>query len=302
MSTYNHIASNKRKTWVLITTFMIFIIFLGWIFAYAYGSSSTAAIIIAAVIAFSVSLFGYYKGDSVALATSGAKPMSRRENPYVYRMIENLAITAGMPIPKVYLIADPVPNAFATGRDPEHASIAVTSGIVSLLENEELEGVLAHELSHIKNYDIRVMTIIIVLVGLVALASDFFIRIQFYSRGGRSSKSNGNVGAIILVIGIILAILSPIIAKLIQLAVSRKREFLADASGALLTRYPAGLASALSKIEAQPGEMRRANNATAHLYFSSPFKDSKRLFSKLFSTHPPIQERITALSNMGGTH
>ena len=293
---YAHIAANKRKTWLLIVIFFAFVIGLGWVFGEAYGVSGISAMGFAGIIAIAMALFGYFKGDTVALATSGAKPLARNDNPYIYRMVENLTIAAGMPMPKVYLIPDPVPNAFATGRDPEHASIAVTSGIVELLENEELEGVLAHELSHIQNYDIRVMTIVIVLVGLVALASDFFLRMQFY--GGGRRRSEGNIGAAILIIGIVLAILSPLIAKIIQLAVSRKREFLADTSGVLLTRYPAGLSGALAKIDAHPKDLRRANQATAHLYFSSPFGTSRKFFAKLFSTHPPISERITRLQEM----
>lgn len=297
MSTYSHITENKRRTWLLIVIFFLFVCLLGWVFGEVYGGAGISMMGFAAIFAIMTALFGYYKGDSVALVTSGARPLARNENPYVYRMVENLAITAGMPMPKIYMISDPVPNAFATGRDPEHASIAVTSGIVELLENEELEGVLAHELSHVQNYDIRVMTIVIVLVGLIALASDFFIRMQWF--GGGRRKSEGNAGALFLIIGIVLAILSPLIAKLIQLAVSRKREFLADASGALMTRYPEGLARALEKIDAQPKQLKRASSATAHLYFSSPFdQKSKMKFSSLFSTHPPITERVARLREM----
>jgi heat shock protein HtpX len=296
MSTYAHISANKRKTWILVILFFGFVLSVGWVYGQVYGASGISSIGIAAIIAIVMALFGYYKGDSVALATSGAKPLERKESPYVYTLVENLTIASGMPMPKIYLIPDPVPNAFATGRDPEHSSIAVTSGIVELLRKDELEGVLAHELSHIQNYDIRVMTIVIVLVGLVALASDFFLRMQFY--GGGRRRSEGNAGVLLLVIGIVLSILSPLIAKIIQLAVSRKREFLADASGALLTRYPDGLARALKKIDAHPKNLRKANKATAHLYFSSPFGSNSKFFTKLFSTHPPITERISALNAM----
>lgn len=294
---YKQITANKRKTWILIIAFTIFVIALGWIFSSTL-EMGPIAIIIAAIIALLMSLTGYYKGDRVALTASGAKPISQKESPYVYRIIENLAITAGIPVPKIYIIADPVPNAFATGRDPEHSSMALTSGLIELMAKEELEGVVAHEISHIKNYDIRVMTLVVILVGLVALLADFFIRIQFYGFGKRRSRSQGSAGAILLVIGIVLAILSPIIAQIIQLAVSRKREFLADASGSLLTRYPEGLASALNKIASHPQKLRRANRATAHLFFSSPFANSRNIFNRFFMTHPPIQDRITALKQM----
>lgn len=293
---YSHITANKRKTWLLISLFIGFIIAIGWIFS-QYFEFGPGAIIIAAVIAFSVSVFSYYRGDKVALATHGAKPVLQKENPYIYRLVENLCITAGTPVPKIYIIHDHAPNAFATGRDPQHASIALTTGIIERLENEELEGVIAHELSHIKNYDIRVMTLVVILVGLIALLSDFFLRMQIWGFGGRR-HGGGQGQVLVLIIGIALAILSPIIAQLIQLAVSRKREFLADASGALLTRYPEGLANALKKINKAPRELARANHATAHLFFSSPFKNKKGFLNRLFMTHPPIEERIKQLQKM----
>ncbi|MEK7084857.1 MAG: M48 family metallopeptidase, partial [Patescibacteria group bacterium] len=228
-------------------------------------------------------------------------------NPYVYRRVENLCITAGTPMPKVHIIESAALNAFATGRDPEHASIALTTGIIDALKNEELEGVIAHELSHVKNYDIRVMTIVVVLVGTIALLSDFFFRIRFFSSiggsafgggGGRrdSRGGGGQVGAIIMIVGIVLLILSPIIAELIKLAVSRRREYLADASGALLTRYPEGLARALEKISQSKTPLAHASAATAHLFISNPFK--KHSVSGLFSTHPPIEERVKKLRGM----
>jgi heat shock protein HtpX len=245
------------------------------------------------------SWISYFYSSKIVLGISQAKEIQKQDNPYVYRIVENLAITAGVPTPRVYIIKDTAMNAFATGRDPKHAAIALTSGIISRLENEELEGVIAHELSHIGNYDIRISTIVVTLVGLVALMADFFLRFTWF--GGERRRSNrgegeGGAGAIILVIGLIFAILAPIAATLIQLAISRKREFLADASGALLTRYPEGLARALEKISMDQEPLEAANRATAHLYFANPLK--KKSVSNLFSTHPQVEDRITALRNM----
>lgn len=291
---YDQITSNKRKTLLLIFLFVILILFLGWLFGqlYEFGYFGLA---LAVIIAITMSLISYFGGDKVALWTAGAKPIAKRDNPYVYRLVENLSITAGLQTPKIYLIPDPAPNAFATGRDPRHASVALTTGIVERLENEELEGVIAHELSHIKNYDIRLMTIVIVLVGIVALLADWLIRFQFF---GGKRESRGQMGGFLLIIGLVLAILSPLIAKIIQLAVSRKREFLADADGALLTRYPQGLARALEKISQYKQPLQHANNATAHLYISSPFGAVQKGLSRMFSTHPPIEERIKKLRSM----
>lgn len=295
---YSQIDSNKRKSVLLIFLFVSFVLALGWFFGYA-NDTGYSGLAIAAVISTGIALFGYYKGDKVALMASGAKPIAKEEHPYVYRMVENLCITAGLPMPKVHIIGDPAPNAFATGRDPEHASIAVTTGLVEKLENEELEGVIAHELSHIKNYDIRLMTLVIVLVGIIALLANWLTR-SFLWGGNRrkSDRDQGQLGAILMIAGLILAILSPLIGKLIQMAVSRKREFLADASGALLTRYPEGLASALENISAYPQPMKKASDATAHLYISNPFGKKKRMAAKFFSTHPPVEERIEALRRM----
>lgn len=278
--------------------FVIVVALVGWAFG-TFTDLGYGGLILATIFAVITALYGYYSGDKIALWTSGAKQITKEENPYVYRMIENLSITAGIPIPKVHIIADNAINAFATGRDPEHASIAVTTGAIEKLENEELEGVLAHEMSHIKNYDIRLMTLVIICVGVVALLSNWFFRISFFG-GKRDSRSGGQIQLIIMVISILLLIIAPIIAQLIKLAVSRKREFLADASGALLTRYPAGLANALEKIEGQNiSPMMRANNSTAHLFIANPFgHKAKRGLAKLFSTHPPIKERVTALRAM----
>ena len=287
---YSQIDANKRKTRILIAIFLSFVVGVG-VFFNVYLDYGYSAVVIALVISLGMSWFSYYHGDKVALKSSRAKEIQKNDNPYVYRMVENLCITAGMPMPKVHIIDSPALNAFATGRDPEHASIALTTGIINALENEELEGVIAHELSHIKNYDIRVMTIVIVLVGTIALMSDMFFRMSFF--GGSSDRENKN--PIFMVIGIALLILSPIVAELIKLAVSRKREYLADASGSLLTRYPEGLASALEKIAQSPAKLQTASKATAHLFISNPFKGK---FAGAFSTHPPIQDRIAKLRGM----
>jgi heat shock protein HtpX len=289
---YNQIDANKRKTALLIAIFCAFIIGIGWtlnvVFGYGYES-------VVAAVAFStlMSIGSYYHADKIALWSSGATPIAKEDNPYLYRLVENLAIANGIPMPKVHIIDSPALNAFATGRNPEHASIAVTSGIMAALENEELEGVLAHELSHIKNYDILVMTIVVVLVGAVSLIGNFFL----HSRGfGHGRERRSDAAAIFLVLGLIFLILSPIIAELIKLAISRRREFLADASGALLTRYPEGLARALEKISASPAQLATASAATAHLFIANPF--SSRNISSIFSTHPPIAERVKRLREM----
>lgn len=279
--------------------FISIVLLIGWIFSVT-TQFGYASLILALIISISMSLTSYYAGDKIALSTSGAKgPISQNDNPYVYRLVENLSLTAGLPMPKVYLINDPAINAFATGRNPQHASVGLTTGAVEKLTNEELEGVLAHELSHIKNYDILLMTAVIVLIGIIALLSDWFLRIQFWGGGKRSGHNDsGRLQLILMVFGVILLILSPIIGKLIQLAISRKREFLADASGSLLTRYPAGLAEALEKIKAENMALKKSNNATAHLFIASPFGRTKHTMSKLFATHPPIEERIAALKQM----
>ncbi len=286
---YSQIDSNKRKTRFLIAIFCAFIIGLGWLGAYYLGLGYEA-VVMALIISIVMTLVSYYKGDSIALASSGAKEITSEQNPYVYRMVENLAISQGMPMPRVHIINSPALNAFATGRDPKHASIAVTTGLIEALENEELEGVLAHEMSHVKNYDIRVMTIVIVLVGVVSLLADMFFRFNLF--GGKRDSEN-RAGGALMVVGIVLLILSPIVAELIKLAVSRKREYLADASGALMTRYPEGLARALEKINTSNVPLKTANAATAHLFISNPFKG--KMFAAMFSTHPPIEDRIKRL-------
>jgi len=293
---YNQIDSNKRKTSLLIVIFFAFVIGIAYFIDYYYQMGY--GLVVMAVIFASISaLVSFYQGDKIALSSTGAKAIEKKDNPYVYRLVENLAITAGTPIPKVYIIDSPAMNAFATGRDPEHASIALTTGIISTLKNEELEGVIAHELSHIKNYDIRLMTIVVVLVGTISLISNWFFRARIFGSGNRDNDRGGNqLQLIIMLFGLVLLILSPIVAELIKLAISRKREYLADASGALLTRYPEGLARALEKIEKSTTPLATASTATSHLFISNPLKGKK--MGNLFSTHPPIEDRINKLRGM----
>ena len=296
---YQDISSNKRNSILLMTVFIVFILFLGFIYDRAWGNGAYVGISLAIIFSFCSTAISYFAGDKIALATNGARPLNHDDNEYVYHLVENLCIASGMTMPRIYLIEDQAINAFATGRKPELASIAVTRGAVEKLTQQELEGVLAHELSHIKNYDIRFMTLVAVLVGSIAILSDIFLRSRFWF-GGRdrdNDNQNCNLGAIFMIVGVILAILSPLIAELIKLAISRKREYLADASGALLTRYPDGLASALEKIAADNQPLKSASMATAHLFIANPFASKK--ISNLFSTHPPIEERIKRLRTMG---
>jgi heat shock protein HtpX len=299
-SLYTHADSNNRKTCFLITGFLVFIVAIGWFFSYLLDSS--AVLIFAAFLSILMSIGSYWFSDKIVLSMSKAIPVKKSDNPELYRVVENLSITAGLPLPKIYVIKEQQLNAFATGRDKNHAVIAVTQGLLQKLDKTELEGVIAHELSHIGNKDMLLSTVIVVFAGIVALLSDFFIRISFFGSpyGSRRNNDNNRVGGILLIIGILAAVLAPIAASLIRLAISRKREFLADADGALLTRYPEGLASALEKISSDITPMRSAHNATAHLFIDSPFneKQSHSWFVKLFSTHPPIEERIKSLRDM----
>jgi len=296
---YNQIDSNKRNSFLLIFFFMIVVIGLGWLFSYQFNNQ--LILVIAVIWAVTQALVSYYYSDKITLAISSAHEVKHSDNPQLYHIVENLCITAGLPVPKVYIINDSAPNAFATGRDPKHAVICVTTGLLSKLNKTELQGVIAHELSHVGNYDIRFMTIVVILVGFLALLSDWFLRWSWWG-GGRRRDGDNQLGGIMFLIAIILAILSPIIATLIQLAISRKREYLADASGALLTRYPDGLASALEKISKDKEPLEAANKATAHLYISNPFKQGESRsvgwLSKLFNTHPPIKDRIKKLREM----
>ncbi|MCX6812052.1 MAG: M48 family metallopeptidase [Candidatus Berkelbacteria bacterium] len=297
MNLYDQIGRNKRRTVFYIGLFLVFIIGLGWIFSSVYNSP--IILVIAVVLAIVQAFSSYFWGDSIALAMAHATPVKRAENPELHRIVENLAITAGLPKPKIYIIPDAAPNAFATGRDPKHASVAVTAGLLEILDKDELQGVLAHELSHIGNHDSLLMVVIVVLVGVVAIASNLFFRVGFFGGFGRDNDSGGEGGAIILAIGIILAILAPLAATLIQLAISRKREFMADATGALLTRYPEGLANALQKISNYKLPMKYTNDATALLYIENPTNKRRSWFSGLFDTHPPVADRIKALMEMG---
>jgi len=291
---YTHADSNIRRTWIYLSGFLIFIILLGWIISYFLDSYFI--LVVAIIYSFSASFFSYWYSDKIVLAINRAKQIERKDNLELYRLVENLCITAGLPLPKIYIIPEQQPNAFATGRDPSHAVIAVTEGLLAKLNRQELEGVIAHELSHIGNRDILIQSIVVVLVGVVVILTDLFFRMTFW--GGRRDRNKGN--GVILLIALALAILSPLFAQLIKLAISRKREFLADAEGALLTRYPQGLASALEKISQDSSIMKVANNSTAHLYISSPFRGKQKanLLTKMFATHPPVEERIKNLRGM----
>ncbi|MBD3282286.1 MAG: zinc metalloprotease HtpX [Candidatus Portnoybacteria bacterium] len=299
MNIYKNISFNKRRTWILFSVFLIVIIALGWLFSYLFDSYYI--LLFAVIFSFFMSFLSYWKSDKIVLAMSKARPVKKEDNPELYRILENLSITAGLPMPRLYIVNDPAPNAFATGRDPDNAVVVVTSGLVELLDRSELEGVIAHELSHIGNRDILLQTIVVVLVGSIVLLSDFFLRWSFFGGKGKSSdKGGGQLQVVLMVIGLVAAILTPIIAKLIQLAISRKREYLADASGALLTRYPEGLASALEKISRSPYVLRSANKATAHLYISNPLKGKKgKGLAKLFMTHPSVEDRVKRLRGKG---
>ena len=291
---YKEKDKNVRLTWVYLTGFLVFVISIGWTFSQAYGNS----LILYGAVAFAIimNFVSYWWSDKIVLKMNGAHRLKEDAGPEareIYRLVENLAITAGIPTPKIYLIQDSALNAFATGRNPEHAVVAMTTGIVQRLEKRELQGVLAHEMSHIGNRDILLGTVVTVLVGFVSILADMFRHSMFF--GGRNNDNEGGNG-IFVVIGLVLSVLAPISAMLIQLAISRKREFLADSSGALLTRYPEGLASALKKISADPRPLKKASRATAHMFIANPFKGKKMM--QLMSTHPPTKERIKRLREM----
>lgn len=302
MSTiYNQVDSNIHKSWLLISFFIIAIILIGYVFSYALNDSGI--LYFAVAFSFIASFISYWYSDKMVLAMSAATEVKPEQSPELYHLVENLCITAGLPVPKIYIIDDPAPNAFATGRDPQHAVIAVTSGLLQKLEKVELEGVLAHELSHVGNRDILIATLVTVMVGIIVLLADWFRHWTFFGRRGRDNdREGGQIQLIIFIVAIVLSILAPLFASLMQLAISRKREFLADADGALLTRYPEGLARALEKISHDSGKLAVANRATAHLYIASPFKEDEKgrigFWTKLFMTHPPIAERIAALRGM----
>jgi len=300
---YTNISANKWRSVAVMTVFVAVVIGLGYFFGVALRLSWLLPLCI--VIAIVQSFSSYWWSDKVALAISGAHEVDKAAAPELYRIVENTSITSGLPMPRVYVIDDPSPNAFATGRDPQHAAVAVTTGLLATLDKPELEGVLAHEFSHIGNYDIRLSSIIVILVGFIVLMSDFFLRYTFWFGGGRrrsSSGGDGQVQLVLMLVGIVLALLSPLIAMLLQLAISRKRELLADADGALLTRNPNGLADALQKITSDPHSMRHANKATAHLFIASPLHDTtgkpKGFMAGLFDTHPDPAVRIAKLREM----
>lgn len=298
MNIYSAISANIWKSYLILVLFIVFTGTVGYVIGKAMGDTIGYGI---PIFIFSIiySFISYFFSDKIVLATSGAKQIEEKENPELFHIVENLAIGDGVPMPKVYIINDSSPNAFATGRDPKHASVAVTTGILQVLNKAELEGVLAHELSHVKNFDTRLLALTAVMVGFISLITDMFMRSLFWGNMRDDDRDN-KAQAIFLVIGIILAIIAPIVATLIQLAVSRKREFLADASGALLTRYPEGLASALEKISANKKPLSTAHNATAHLFIVNPFKNKgfSGWLTNAFSTHPPIEERIKILRSM----
>ncbi len=294
---YDQIASNKRKSFFLILFFLCLVFALAWLLG-ELTNLGPQGLILAIIIAVALTFGSYYSSDKIVLAISKARPVTKKEYPHLYNVVEGLAIAAGLPKPRCYIIDDTAPNAFATGRNPKNSVVVVTTGLLQKLNRAELEGVIAHEMAHIKNYDILVMTLTVVMVGVVALLSDWILRTFLWGGRRRSSKDGGNIGMIIVVVGLVLAIFSPLIAQLIRLAVSRKREFLADANGAFLTRYPPGLASALKKLDADREPLEAANKATAHLYIVNPLKEIKGNVNKLFSTHPPIKERVAALEKM----
>jgi heat shock protein HtpX len=286
----------------LLTGFLVFIMIVGYVFSEAMESS----VVLYLAVGFSIisSFISYWYSDKIVLAMSSAKEIKFEDNKELYRIVENLCITAGLPVPKIYIINDTAPNAFATGRDPDHAVVAVTTGLLQKLERSELEGVIAHELSHIGNRDILLATVVTVLVGVIVLMADWFRRWTFWGGGRRRDDKGGQLQLVIMVVAIILSILAPIFAYMMQFAISRKEEFRADADGALLTRYPEGLARALEKISADTEPLEAANRATAHLYIASPFegkrdgRDKKSFFKKAFMTHPPVEERIANLRNL----
>ena len=286
---YTHSSKNVGLTWLYLSVFLVVVIGIGYLFSQIYGNSA----ILYGVVLFSTltSFVSYWWSDRIVLSMANAKPVERETNPELYSLVENLAITTGMPVPKIYIAEDGALNAFATGRNPEHGVICFTTGILARLNRAELEGVAAHELSHIKNRDTLVSTVVVILAGFITILADMFQH-SFLFR----SRDNDNKGGALIIVGLVLAILAPIAALLIRMAISRKRELLADASGALMTRYPEGLASALEKISGDPQPVATASDATAHLYISNPFKG--RHLSKLFMTHPPVEERVAALRDM----
>ena len=299
---YTHRDLNIRKTWFLFGVFLVVIISIGWFFGMVYNNPSI--LYFAVIFSVLMNIFAYWHSDKIVLKMANAKAIEKKDFPEIYNIVENLAITAGLVLPKIYIVNEDAPNAFATGRNPQHAVVAVTSGLLKKLNKTELEGVLAHELSHIGNRDMLLSTAVVVLIGFISILSDMFLRSMFWGSGRRNREGGGQAQAVLMIVGIVLAILAPIAAIFMQLTISRKREFLADASGALLTRYPEGLASALEKIASDPTPLPVAKNTTAHLWFDDPFThgigDGKKVYwlHHLFMTHPPIEERIKILRGL----
>lgn len=298
MTIYTQTESNIRKTWFYLFFFFILIIGIGWVISYFLQNQSI--LWFAVVLSILMNFFSYWYSDKIILAMSKARPIEKRDNPELYRIVENLCITAGLPLPRIYIIDEAQPNAFATGRNAKHAVVAVTRGLLEKLDRSELEGVIAHELSHIGNMDMLLMTVVVLLAGTIAIITDFFFRLSFHSSFSRDDREGGQMKMVMMLVSLALAILAPIIAVLIKMAISRKREFLADASGSLLTRYPEGLARALEKISSDPNPLKIANDATCHLFIANPFKgkENKSWLHKLFMTHPPVEDRIKALREM----
>jgi len=292
---YSDIAENKRKTLVIMFGFVVFVAFLVWIFDVVWGRGSTGVFYGGLIGSLVYALITYFAGARMALAVNGAREIKKSDNPRMYRIIENLSITDGLPMPKVYIMDDPAPNAFATGRDPKHSVVCATTGLLDIMDDEELQGVFAHELGHVKNYDIRVSMVAFALTAVISLLADIMLRMTWFRGDDRENNNN----QLFFVLGIVAAILAPLVATLIQLAISRQREYLADATGALTTRYPEGLISALQKLKKSGTVLRKQNTATAHLFFANPLKGHS--LANLFSTHPPLDDRIKRLQEMG-TH
>jgi heat shock protein HtpX len=291
---YRAIARNKRNTVFIILLFLILIGALGWLAAVIYQSYTILVVVVVGAVLYA--LFQYYLASSQALSLSGAVPITKADNPRLWNVVENLSITTGTPMPAVYVVNDPAPNAFATGRDPQHASVAATTGLLDIMTDAELEGVMAHELGHVRNYDIRLGMIVFGLTVAIGFIADIFVRMAFFG-GNRNNNNGGGGNPVVLIFGLIAAIVAPLVATLVQLAVSRQREYLADATGAMTTRHPDALASALLKLETYGRPMRRQNSSMAHLWIADPLKPG--LMARLFSTHPPIPERVERLEKMG---
>jgi heat shock protein HtpX len=289
---YDEKEKNIRRTYFYLTGFFLFIIGIGWFLSYFFDSS--LILLIAVIVSIAMSFTSYWYSDKIVISLSKAKQVKKDDYPEFYRIAENLSIAKGLPMPRLFVVDDPQPNAFATGRNPEHGVVAVTTGLLEKLERRELEGVVAHEMAHIENYDILISSVVVVLVGVVVLVADIFFRMAFF--GGMRDRE-GKGGVVILVIAVFFMILAPILAQIMKFAISRKREYLADTTAVLTTRYPEGLASALEKISRDPNQLKTASDSTAHMYISSPFrgKEKKSWFRKLFMTHPPTEERIAKI-------